>query len=264
MKEPILFKDGQHPPALRPVETKSAGAHESSFFFHEITLGNQMHEFKFHANVGSVLEVVLFQNVPLNEDVQIKVMASTEKDSAIKLTVIQNGGARSLVDLHSETLGSNSKCEVRGLQNAKGSQKLYFNARGVHSIPHTSSDLQVWSAVQDESRSVFNGLIQIEQGASHTEAYQKNKNLILSDRATVDSFPKLLIANDQVKCAHGSSTSTLQPDQAAYLQSRGIDQGQAELMLVQGFLRQAISWISNEECRKSIEKSLNLEDEEWL
>ncbi len=264
MKEPILFKDGQLPPSLMPIEVRSAGAHESIFSFHEIIQGGQTHEFKFHAGPGSVLEVVLFQNVPLSEDVQIKVAATTEKDSAFKLTVIQNGGSRALVDLHSESLGSNSKCEVRGLQNAKGSQKLFFNARGVHSIPHTSSDLQVWSAVQDESRCVFNGVIQIGQGASHTEAYQKNKNLILSDRATVDSFPKLLIANDQVKCAHGSSTSTLQPDQAAYLQSRGIDQSQAELMLVQGFLRQAISWIGNSECRRSIEKSLNLENEEWV
>jgi Fe-S cluster assembly protein SufD len=123
--------------------------------------------------------------------------------------------------------------------------------------------MQVWCAAQEESQSVFNGLIRIDSGAHHTEAYQKNKNLILSDRATVDSFPKLLIANDDVKCAHGSSTSTLDPEQAYYLQSRGIGSEFARDMLLQGFLRQSLGGIENPECRRVLEQKLSLTPEDW-
>jgi len=110
---------------------------------------------------------------------------------------------------------------------------------------------------------VFNGLIDIKKNAHHTEAFQKNRNLLLSDRATIDSFPKLLIANDAVKCAHGSSTSTLEPDQANYLRSRGISQEEAEHMMVQGFLRQALSEISDESCKKTLYQELSIVDEDW-
>jgi len=111
---------------------------------------------------------------------------------------------------------------------------------------------------KDQSQTIFNGVISIAEGAHHTEAFQKNKNLILSERATVDSIPQLFIHNDDVKCAHGSSTSTLDPEQYIYLQSRGIGLSDAEQMITRGFMENAIHWIENSDTRTRVMDALEL------
>jgi Fe-S cluster assembly protein SufD len=117
---------------------------------------------------------------------------------------------------------------------------------------------------KDESQTIFSGIITIEKGAHHTEAFQKNKNLILSEKATVDSIPQLFIFNDDVKCAHGSSTSTLDPDQYIYLQSRGIGLQDAESMITRGFIENAIHWIENGATSARVHEVLGLQVEEAL
>ena len=263
MKEVILFKPTEILPESGAVVTYSARAHESAFYFHEFSKGDQTFPIHLHAAEGSTLEVVLFQNAPLIENILIQIHAQAEKNSKLKMIVVQTGGNKAQIDLDSEAVGAGARIEVVGLHSPREKQKFLLRANAVHSIPHTSSDLKVWCAARDESQSIFNGLVTIKPGAHHTEAYQKNKNLILSPRATIDSFPKLLIANDDVKCAHGSSTSSLEPDQAYYLQSRGIASAEAELMMVSGFLRQALSEISDRSCQKALEEKLGVLEEEW-
>jgi len=263
MKEFVLFKDQNELPFSQATHHFKSAAGETRFFFHEINEGQLNHKIEFSAAPESVLEAVIFQNAPADSKVWIHLHAAAEKDSVLRLTVIQNGGERAQIDFHSKAVGSGARIELRGLQNAKDQQKFSIQANATHEIPHTSSDLQVWCAARGESRSVFNGIVKIEKGAHHTEAFQKNKNLILSRQATVDSFPKLFIANDNVKCAHGSSTSTLEPEQAYYLQARGIDGATAEQMLIHGFIRQAISGISDLECRNALYSKLGVQDEEW-
>ena len=263
MKEFVLFKneDGLSP-AKAPVEFRSEGG-QSSFFFHEIRDGNGKAELSLSAARGSQLEAVIFQNAPADSNTLIRVRLKGERDSTIRQTVIQNGAAKSEIDIHSESAGEGSRFEMRGVQNASGNQQFVIRAGASHPVPHTSSDMQVWCVARDTSRSVFNGTIGIAKGAHHTEAFQKNRNLLLSERATIDSFPKLLIANDNVKCAHGSSTSTLDPEQANYLRARGIPLEEAEKMLVRGFLRDALSGITDPECQRRVFGALSIDEEEW-
>jgi Fe-S cluster assembly protein SufD len=263
MKEFILFRNPEEFPVRSGLTHFGSDAGETRFHFHEIKVPDAFHEIDLHAGPSSTLEAVIFQNVPAGGKVWIKINARLETAARIQLTVVQHGGETSQVDVDSNLLGKDSRIEIRGLQNAKGAQKLSIRAEVNHSIPHTSSDLQVWCAARDDSRSVFSGGVTIGKGAHHTEAFQKNKNLILSRRAVVDSFPKLFIENDNVKCSHGSSTSTLEPDQAYYLQARGISALEAEGMLIQGFIRQAVSAIGEEACRNEIYSKLGVQDEEW-
>jgi Fe-S cluster assembly protein SufD len=264
MKEYVLFKNTGEFPAESRKTGFSTGEGENRFFYHEVRDAGLLHEIDLRAGPSSSLEVVLFQDVPANGKVWIRLNTRMEADSRLRLVVVQNGGEAGQVDVNSVFLGRGSRIEIRGLQNAREKQRLSIRVDVGHGIPQTSSDLQVWCAARDESRSVFNGSVRIEKGAHHTEAFQKNRNLILSPRAVVDSFPKLFIENDNVKCSHGSSTSTLEPDQAYYLQSRGIGAEDAEEMLIQGFLRQAISGIGNEECRKALSSRLGLEEGDWV
>ncbi len=263
MKEAILFKDLNQLESQATRVSTLAEREESKFAYHSVQDVNGIHEYEYEVSDGGALEAVLFQGVSLEREVLIRIKTKLGKNASLKITLIQEGASKSHIEIESEIKGQGAKLEIFGLQNAKAKQKFLFKANALHSVPHTNSDLQVWSVARDESQSIFNGLVTIEQTAPFTEAFQKNKNLILSERATIDSFPKLLIANDNVKCAHGSSTSTLEPDQFYYLQTRGIDREQAEAMLVKGFLRQALSFISDLKTKNELELKLSIQEEEW-
>ena len=263
MKEPVLFKDSSHLSASGSAAGVRSLAGQSKFHYEELKSGSHQSDYSFHAEEGSKFEVVFFQNGKPSDEILTRVKLTADQNAKIQFTFIQEGGSKSEIEIKTECLGKGSEIELRGLQNAKLKQKFSFKVHAVHSVPHTKSDLKVWCVARDESQSIFNALVNIEKGAHHTEAYQRNKNLLLSEKATIDTFPKLFIANDDVKCAHGSSTSTLDDDQFYYLQSRGIDLAQAEQMLVKGFLSQALDWISDEPTREKIERALQIREEEF-
>ncbi len=262
MKEPVLFKDSSHLEAS-PEAAVRATAGQKKFHFEEMAPGSRVSKYSLHADEGSLLEVVFFQNGRLEDECLTKIKITVAQNAQVKFTFIQEGCARSEVEIDSECLGKGAEIELRGLQNAKGKQKQAIRVNAIHGVPHTKSDLKVWCVARDESHSIFNGLVTIKEGAHHTEAYQKNKNLLLSERAVIDSFPKLFIYNDDVKCAHGSSTSTLDDDQFYYLQTRGINPSEAEQMMVRGFLKQALDWISDESTRTKLENSLHIREEDF-
>ncbi len=215
------------------------------------------------AKEDSEVEYVFFQNLPEGARALAHLEVRAKKNAKVKLTIIQNGATHNHVELNVHLEAPGAEVEVRGVQNAIGAQKHSLTVHALHSQPHTRSDLNAWCIARDQSQIIFNGLVTIEKGAHHTEAYQKNKNLILSDKATVDSFPKLFIANDDVKCAHGSSTSTLDPNQALYLESRGISGEAAEKMLIDGFINQALNWVQDQEILNTVKKTLQLSEEVW-
>ena len=219
-------------------------------------------EVHLHAQENSKLEYVFFQNLPESVEAIARIKITADRNAQVQFTVIQQGARRASLDVVAECLGEGADIQIRGLQNARGSQKFAINVHAVHSVPRTRSDLVVWCVARDQSQSIFNALVTIEKHAHHTEAFQKNKNLLLSDKATIDTFPKLFIANDEVKCAHGSSTSTLDPEQFIYLQSRGIQESDAERMLTSGFINQALEWISDSTEKKKLTKTLNVNEEE--
>jgi Fe-S cluster assembly protein SufD len=271
MKEPVLFKNhfalfesGSNQPTSEEFMVLANEKKTRVKYWTELSAKNtgpELASFHLHAKENSKLEYVLFQNLPENSEGIAQIKVTADKNAQVQFTVIQQGAARANVDVRAECLGEGADIQIRGLQNAKGAQKFAINVHAVHSVPHTRSDLVVWCVARDNSQSIFNALVTIEKNAHHTEAYQKNKNLLLSDKATIDTFPKLFIANDEVKCAHGSSTSTLEPEQFIYLQSRGINQVDAENMLTSGFLNQALDWISDAPEKIKLAKALQVYEE---
>ena len=270
MKEPVLFKDfdariesARLQTAMPFVLQAETNTHAQKFEWKRWNEGASQvgAEVTLLAKEGSRFEYVLFQNLAENTETVASIKLKAEKNAHLIFIFIQNGSSKSQFKIETECKGEGSKIEVHGLQNAKRNQRFSVEVNSIHSVPHTQSDLKVWCVAQDQSHTIFNGLITIQKNAHHTEAYQKNKNLILSTQATVDSFPKLLIANDEVKCAHGSSTATLDEDQFTYFQSRGIDRATAETMLTTGFLNQALLNISDESVRAEIALEIGIPEE---
>jgi len=117
-----------------------------------------------------------------------------------------------------------------------------FDARTLqdHASPHTYSDLLFKNALNDRARTIFGGLIRVEPHAHFTDAYQKVRNLLLSDEAEANSMPGLEILADNVKCSHGATSGQLDDDEMFYLLARGVSKAVAQQLLVGGFLNEVL------------------------
>lgn len=123
---------------------------------------------------------------------------------------------------------------------ARGGQVLDFRTRQEHAAPSTTSDLLFKGAVADKARSVYTGLIHIQHGARGSNAFQTNRNIVLSDGAHADSVPNLDIEENDVRCSHASAVGPLDPEQIYYLETRGISTEIARRLVVMGFFRDVI------------------------
>ena len=104
-----------------------------------------------------------------------------------------------------------------------------------HLAPGATSDLLYHNALDDRSRSVFSGLIKVGTAAHETDAYQKVRNLMLSDEAEANSMPGLEILADRVRCSHGATSGELNQDELFYMMARGIPPQKAAKLIVRGF-----------------------------
>ena len=118
------------------------------------------------------------------------------------------------------------------------------------------------NVLQDESKSIFSGLIRVDADAQQTNALQTNRNLLLSKQAKADSLPGLEILANDVKCTHGATTSRINQEELFYLLSRGIAKKNAESLISLGFLEEIIGKIKNEklvmEIRENVRKQFNI------
>ena len=131
--------------------------------------------------------------------------------------------------------GPGGSSHLKGLYVTAGSQHLdnYINID--HAKPHCTSRLYYKGILDGESRAVFGGTVLVRPGAAKTDAYQEDKNLLLSEKAEVDSKPSLEIYADDVKCGHGATAGTVTEDAIFYMRSRGLDLEKASALLIQGF-----------------------------
>jgi Fe-S cluster assembly protein SufD len=134
--------------------------------------------------------------------------------------------------------GPGGSSHLNGLYVTAGSQHLdnYINID--HAKPHCTSRLYYRGILDGESRAVFGGTVLVRPGAAKTDSYQEDKNLILSEKAEVDSKPSLEIYADDVKCGHGATAGTVTEDAIFYMRSRGLDLERASTLLIKGFASQ--------------------------
>lgn len=118
-----------------------------------------------------------------------------------------------------------------------------------HAKPNCTSKEVFKGILDDQSTAVFRGHIKVHPNAQKTQAYQSNKNILLSDEAKIHSLPQLEIYADDVKCSHGSTTGQLDTDALFYLRARGIDEKEARLLLMYAFAGEIINTINIESLR---------------
>ena len=135
-----------------------------------------------------------------------------------------------------------------------GDQKQHFHLHTLqrHLKDHTTSDLLIKGCLKDRARSIYQGLIQVSEGAQRTDAYQANRNLLLSDQARADSIPGLEILANDVRCTHGATVGHVDPEQMYYLMSRGLPEAEAQRLIVEGFFSPVLDRIPLESVREQL------------
>jgi Fe-S cluster assembly protein SufD len=152
-------------------------------------------------------------------------------------------GPKTSAELYALTVGHKDQVfDQRSLQEHMGAQSY--------------SNLLYKNVLLDSCKTVFSGMIRVSEGAEHTDAYQMNRNLLLSGEAEADSLPGLEIKANEVKCSHGATTSEVDPDELFYMASRGIPSLVGQTLLVFGFFEEVITKIDDERLQEHIRNLL--------
>jgi Fe-S cluster assembly protein SufD len=178
--------------------------------------------------------------------VALQINATTvERDASAMSLNLHLGGAYSRFESLSRLIGEGARSDLLAVAIALGQQE--FDARTLqdHACPHTTSDLLYKNALSDRARTTFGGLIRVEPHAHFTDAYQKVRNLLLSDDAEANSMPGLEILADNVKCSHGATSGQIDEEEMFYLLSRGIHRTAAQQLIVAGFLDEVIARLAD-------------------
>jgi Fe-S cluster assembly protein SufD len=135
-----------------------------------------------------------------------------------------------------------------------GDQRQHFHLHTLqrHLKDHATSDLLIKSCLKDRARSVYQGLIQVSVDAQRTDAYQANRNLLLSETARADSIPGLEILANDVRCTHGATIGHVDPEQMYYLGARGLPENEAKRLIVEGFFAPVLDRIPLEQVREQL------------
>ena len=175
------------------------------------------------------------------------------RDSLVRYFIGSWGSRLSKNWINMEMNGPGSHGELLGLYFPGGRQHLDHHTNQWHRVANTTSDLLIKGALKDRARSVYQGYIKVWPGAQKTNAYQANRNLMLSKQARADSIPGLEIEADDVRCTHGATVGQLPEEYVFYLMARGIARTEAERLIVQGFFEEVLDRIPVEGVRNKLE-----------
>ena len=166
------------------------------------------------------------------------------------------GSKKGKTRIQNDLAGSGATSRVTGAYFADGEQHLDYDTFQEHIAPNTTSDFAFKGALRDHATAVWRGMIKVEKDAQKTNAYQENRNLILSERAHADSIPGLEIEANDVRCTHGATISPVNRDELFYAMARGISRGEAERLIVRGFFTDVLNRIELEPVREAVTEAL--------
>ncbi len=178
------------------------------------------------------------------------------RDSAFTSFSIALGAQLARNDLNVLLDAEGAECTLNGLYLVDGSRHVDNHTAIDHARAHGTSRELYKGILDGKARGVFNGKIVVRPDAQRTDARQTNKNLLLSEDATIDSKPQLEIFADDVKCAHGAAVGQLDPDAVFYLASRGLGPETARRLLTYGFASEITSEVQIEPLRAQLDALL--------
>jgi len=182
--------------------------------------------------------------------------ARVERDAELDWVAGGFGSAKGKISIQNDLAGPGATSRVTGAYFADGTQHLDYDTFQEHIAPSTTSDFAFKGALRDTARAVWRGMIRVEEGAQKTNAYQENRNLLLSKTAHADSIPGLEIMANDVRCTHGATLGQVDREQLFYLMARGLSRAEAERLIVRGFFQDVLDRVELEPVRDALASAL--------
>ncbi len=216
--------------------------------------------------INSVTEVFVDENSEIdfykmqNKDNSSAIITNTffeqEKNSIVNTNTLTFNGGLIRNETQVNLKGEGSEARVYGLYLADKNQHVDNQVYIEHIAPNTKSYEQFKGIMDDNASAVFNGYIHVHRDAQKTEAFQSNKNILLTDTASINTKPILEIYADDVKCSHGSTVGQLDPEALFYIKSRGICDRNAKMLLMYAFAAEIVNKINIEVLRERIDSMI--------
>jgi len=197
------------------------------------------------AGPNSQLDYVAIQ--ALNEVTRIIQIneTATARDASAKGFILNIGASWARNESLSRLEGPGSRSDMLSVSVPAREQEYDQRTFQHHVSEGAYSDLLYKNSLYDNSKTIFSGLIFVDEGAHHTDAYQTCRNLLMSDSCEANSMPGLEINADQVKCSHGSTSSQIHDEEIFYLQARGIDPISARQLIARGFSVEVVARLND-------------------
>jgi Fe-S cluster assembly protein SufD len=205
---------------------------------------------------GAKVEYVSVQNLSRRTWHFASHHARVERDAELDWVAGGFGSAKGKVRIQNDLAGPGATSRVTGAYFADGTQHLDYDTFQEHIAPSTTSDFAFKGALRDSARAVWRGMIRVEEGAQRTNAYQENRNLLLSKTAHADSIPGLEIMANDVRCTHGATLGQVDREQLFYLMARGLSRSEAERLIVRGFFQDVLDRVELEPVREALAAAL--------
>lgn len=179
-----------------------------------------------------------------------------QRDSTVRSLAVNLGSRFARAQVESVLRGQGAFSEMLGLYFGDSDQHFAQRTLQSHNVEHTTSDLLYKGALKERSRSEYSGLIKVLKGAQGTDAYQANRNIVLSEEAVARSIPQLEIEANEVRCTHGATVAPVEEEHIFYLMSRGIDRVTAEKLVVFGFFGDVLDRIRLSDLRDELAQAI--------
>jgi Fe-S cluster assembly protein SufD len=202
------------------------------------------------------IEYVSLQNLSTETWHFARHKAWLERDSELDWVIGGFGSKRGKVWIENDLAGEGATSRVTGAYFADGEQHLDYDTFQEHIAPNTTSDFAFKGALRDTSTAVWRGMIRVEKDAQKTNAYQENRNLMLSPTTHAVPIPGLEILANDVRCTHGATVSRVDREELFYAMARGLSRGEAERLIVRGFFQDILDRIEFEAVRESLAAAL--------
>jgi Fe-S cluster assembly protein SufD len=205
---------------------------------------------------GARVEYVSLQNLSAETWHFASHRARVDRDAELDWVAGGFGSKKGKTRIQNDLAGPGATSRVTGAYFADGEQHLDYDTFQEHIAPNTTSDFAFKGALRDQATAVWRGMIKVEKDAQKTNAYQENRNLLLSEQAHADSIPGLEIEANDVRCTHGATISPVNRDELFYAMARGISRGEAERLIVRGFFTDVLNRIQMEPVREAVTEAL--------
>ena len=205
---------------------------------------------------GAKLEFVSIQNLSRETWHFATHRATVGRDAELDWVAGGFGSRKGKVTIENDLAGPGATSRVTGAYFADGEQHLDYDTLQAHLAPNTTSDFAFKGVLRDKATAVWRGMIKVAKDAQRTNAYQENRNLLLSPDAHADSIPGLEILANDVRCTHGATVSQVNRDELFYCMARGLSKEEAQLLIVRGFYQEIFDRIELEPVRDALQSVL--------